>query len=290
MGFPMKLICMIRGLLMVAALTAVGAVAANDDPRDRIHRYKLVKSNSAAMCQHMAGVYRKNFKHPWHQESQKWVDGDRYFGKLPSELFKAFDGVVQTPSDSYYLLLNFSPSSVEFDAVPWVEGRMKIHPYSSLSKERQQEFYPILVANIDVDNDGVNEYFIKLGFLASPPRNGLFGWGSAPIDAIRIYDGEAVKSADFSRLESRKHQENAALSNIFRTNASKTFIRPLKYQGRWYFHAYHTKWPEVETAHGLPSKESIEIFQIDRGGAEGAPRRMSMCLFDVSTMNKHGRR
>lgn len=283
----MKFLHWIPSLLMVGAMTAA---AANDDPRDLIHRYKLVKSKSAALCQHMAGVYRENFKHPWHHESKSSADGAKYFGMLPHELFKALDGVPQTPSDSFDLLLNKRPTSAEFDAVPWLEGRMKINSYYSPALTPRREFAPILISSIDVDNDGRSEYFVKLGFMASQPRNGLFGWGSAPIDAIRIYDGEAVKNTDFSRFESRKHQENTVLSEIFRTNANTTFIRPLRYQGRWYFHAYHTKWPEVETTHGLPSKESIEIFQIDRGGAEGAPRRMSMCVFDVSTMNKHGRR
>lgn len=286
----MKLIWMIRRLLMAAVLMAAGAVAADDDPWDRVHRYKLVKSNSTALCQHMAGVYRENFKHPWHQESKSRAEGTKYFGKLPHELFKAFDGVVQTPLDSFYLLLSLRPTSAEFDAVPWMEGRLRREPGAWMEMRFPRALLPILVAKIDVDNDGVDEYFVKWSFLTSPPRNGLFGWGAAPIDGIYIYDSMGVQQADFSKFELRKYSKNPALSGIFLTDEKTTLIRPLKYQGRWYFHAYHTKWPEVETTHGLPSKESIEIFQIDRGGAEGAPRRMSMCLFDVSTMKKHGRR
>lgn len=275
---------------MIAAMTAASAGSANDNAADRTHRYKLTKSNSPALCQHMAVVYREKFKHPWHQESKKWGDGDKYFGKSPGELVTAFDGVVQTSEDSFHLLLNLRPTSAEFDAVPWVEGRIKRGKITWVDPKYYSELQPMLAAKIDVDNDGQDEYFVKDSFLTSMPRNGNFGWGRAATDSIYIFDGWRVQHADFSRFDHLRHQENPALSEIFRTDSNTTFIRPLKYKGRWYFHAYHTKWPEVETTHGLPSKESIEIFQIDRGGAEGAPRRMSMCVFDVSTMKKHGRR
>lgn len=276
----MKFLHWIPVLLMVIAMTAEAA-AANDYPWDRVHRYKLVKSNSTALCQHMARVYREKFKHPWHQESLKWSDGDKYFGKLPGELFKAFDGVVQTPKDSFYLLLSLKPTSTEFDAVPWMEGRLKREPGAWMEMRFPRALLPILVAKIDVDNDGRDEYLVKWSFLTSPPRNGLFEWGAAPIDGIYIYDSTGVQQADFSKFELRRYSKNPALSHIFLTDEKTTLIRPLKYQGRWYFHAYHTQWPKVETTHGLPSQESIEIFQIDRGGEEGAPRRISMCVFQI---------
>lgn len=170
----MKFLHWIPSLLMVGAMTAA---AANDDPQDLIHRYKLVKSKSAALCQHMAGVYREKFKHPWHHERKSSADGAKYFGMLPHELFKALDSVPQTPSDSFYLLLNKRPTSAEFDAVPWLEGRMKINSYYSPALTPRREFAPILISNIDVDNDGWGEYFVKLVSLASQPRNGVFGLG-----------------------------------------------------------------------------------------------------------------
>jgi hypothetical protein len=115
------------------------AVTAEDDS----YRYRLDQGKELKVCQHMQAVYDKHFRRPWD------------FSLLPIRTppFARLPGVGYDERKALDLSYSAFPSSPEFDAVPWMEGRAI------------RRLSPTLVAELDIDNDGQPETLFKTSFM-----------------------------------------------------------------------------------------------------------------------------
>lgn len=231
------------------------------------YRYRLVHELDKDVCRHMTKVYNQYFKHPWNEEEKGGDPDTRYFGKLPHELFETYPGVKQNPRDSFLLLLNFRPTSPEFDAIKWREARMFGLTWSPLGA-------PMLVSNIDVDNDGKREYFVKHSFLRDIVRNEGVG-GRQAIDDVGVYEldkltPEFIPKPPFEFMDKR-------YSHVFETNNRIPQIRPFLYKNKYYFHAYEEVWSGRRGSEGLPRWEYVNIFRVESNYATGDKWRLDLC-------------
>jgi hypothetical protein len=147
---------------------STAAITAEDDS----YRYRLEEGKEHKVCQHMQSVYNKHFRRPWD------------FRDLPIRTppFPRLPGVEYDERKALDLSFSAFPSSPEFDAVPWMEGRAT------------RRVSPTLVTQLDIDNDGKPETLIKTSFMLgySPAHNSAPGGE----DEIWIVDKEQVNLSE----------------------------------------------------------------------------------------------
>lgn len=167
--FCVILIFMTNGNVM--ALTSFGSA----------YRYKLEMSKDDKVCRHMEKVYKKNFQSPWMYRADVWGDPDRaknVFTRLPSVEFNA--DLAQLMSKARF------PSSPEFEAIKWREGRLKL-TREKLDNKVEEYMLPLLIADFDIDNDGKIDTVIQDGF---------FGGMVYGADSFSVYPAGTVDMKD----------------------------------------------------------------------------------------------
>lgn len=100
--------------------------------------YRLVFSNDDNVCKYMEKVYNKHFR--------RW-DFSSYFKKRLD-----FQNMTREERFRFETRFSFYPTSREFERVDW-----QIREYMSGTKRVR----PILVTNLDIDNNGTKEIVIK---------------------------------------------------------------------------------------------------------------------------------
>src|SRR5712691_8797836 len=106
---------------------------------DVSYRYEVIEGKDLEICRHMLGTYNKLFKKPW---SDEWARKQRSETEILAET-----------------LYSRYPTSPEFDAIRW-----QVHPYL-VSKNQHSALY----AEFDIDNDGVNDLVVRVGFFTGSP-------------------------------------------------------------------------------------------------------------------------
>jgi hypothetical protein len=150
------------------------------------YRYKLEMNKDDKVCRHMEKVYKKNFRNPWAYRADVWSDENRaknVFTRLPGVEFNAV--LAQLMSKARF------PSSPEFEAIKWREGRFK---YQTTDTKNGGEVVitgttinPLLVADFDIDNDGKLDTVIQGGF---------FGGMVYGIDSFSVHPAGTVDLKD----------------------------------------------------------------------------------------------
>ena len=203
----------LRSLFVFLLTISSAGTTAEDDS----YRYMLQEGKEHKVCQHMHAVYNEHFRRPWD------------FRHLPitTPPFPRLSGVAYDERKALDLIFSAFPSSLEFDAVPWMEGRAA------------RRISPTLIAELDIDNDGKPETVIKTSFMLgySPAHNSAPGGE----DTIWIVDKEHVNLseplADIDLYKSVGEQRPARL-------AADTFgmpvrsIRPFRLDGVTYLGVY----------------------------------------------------
>jgi hypothetical protein len=100
--------------------------------------YRLVFSNDDKVCKHMEKVYNKHFR--------RWEFSDYFKKRLD------FQNMTKEERFRFKTRFSFYPTSPEFDAVRW-----QTHEYMAGTKRLR----PILVTDLDINNDGEKEIVIK---------------------------------------------------------------------------------------------------------------------------------
>lgn len=102
------------------------------------YKYKLVLGSDESICKHMEKVYNKHFR--------RW-DFSGYFNERLD-----FQNMTKEERFRFKTRFSFYPTSPEFDAVQW-----QTHEYLTDTKRLR----PILVTDLDINNDGEKEIVIK---------------------------------------------------------------------------------------------------------------------------------
>ena len=238
------------------------------------YEFKLEVSNNDKVCNHMSVVYSQYFNHPFAASSkpEDYAEGGQ--NALPM-----LPGVQRDSRLSTETRRSLQPSSPEFDAVKWQEGRIK-YPQEYIGEQ------PTVVTNIDIDNDGSIETVIKISFMQGylPShgsmlggedslfifRNGDIELNPQPLDNRVFYDGWKGH---------RPPAEIAGYANQF----SGRLIRIFAYEGVNYLSAYSQAWLEEDLGnpYQMPDKEYMEVLQYRSGGDNLGKGKWSQLKIDT---------
>jgi uncharacterized protein len=154
------------------------------------YRYRLEYSQDRVLCPHMSKVFNSKFKTPWYRSTLKLEPDPVLFGVPYSQHFERLPGISYDKRKTYDMFLAKYPTSPEFAAVKWREGRYEPPPGSIYTEP------PILVAQVDIDNDGENEWIVKYGFMRNGDHTLVSGlpvrFARKPATSTKSYMGRVV--------------------------------------------------------------------------------------------------
>lgn len=187
-----------KKLILFLVVFGFGQSHAASMQEDQSFTYKLEMSRNDKVCRHMQKVYNKNFRQPWKTEPLDFEK--KTYGENSEYAFPRLPGVEH--NDRFTFLMRYSklPTSPEFEAIKWREGRRISPPVLSEADCKQEnnrdsvlcksQESPFLVAEFDINNDGRDEQVVKTSFMSD------WAYGNTPIDGLQILK---KKKIDFSR-------------------------------------------------------------------------------------------
>lgn len=189
------------------------------------YAYELVENNDNALCAHMLEVYRTRFVKPWLAPPLKEL--------YSSEELAQFDLKNDVVS---WLLRNsrFSvyPSSPEFEAVGWTVERRYGRPYKG-----KTAYYPVLTAELDIDNDGTMEFLFKSGFFSAQ----RYAW-----ESILVFREKPERPKDGIWDMSEVHKKRRETPGN-RKISVHGIVRPFVFNSRSYLSIYvYGRYPFTE--------------------------------------------
>jgi uncharacterized protein YecT (DUF1311 family) len=215
------------------------------------YRYKLEYSQDKTLCLHMTKVFNAKFKTPWYKSWLKLEPDPIFFGVPYSQHFEKLPGITYDKRSTFDMLLAKYPTSAEFEAVKWLEGRYHddINSY--------QNNWPILLAQVDIDNDGEVEWVIKNNFI----KNGDHTRGSER-DRLSIYRKDDFKIADQISLSALYYGQNA--KPLPKKLDTAMQLRPFMFNEITYISAYEANGGTFDqtTFEGNPEKEYMNIWRL----------------------------
>lgn len=230
---------------------------------ERIYRYDMDISHDDYVCQHMLEVYNTKFIEPWNQQKFPQPNFADYFPRLPGVDY------------NYKLQLNtiYSkyPTSPEFEAIKWREGRTWLQGGEWLRGHKPEDItlYPMLVAEFDIDNDGVTETVFKNSFMYEFAVEGLDNPYSADDDHLEIYPEGGFVFNGIPELGEIAHgQPNGPAPRFLEARQ----LRPFILNGVTYLSKYEPFWSAKKLdkftprGHLLPIKEYLYIVKYKGGG------------------------
>jgi len=254
--------------VVAAILTARPAFSGESDS----YRYLLVHGKDAAVCRHMHNVYSEKFVFPWKRPTLD-LAGKNY-GQESNYAFPKLPGVTHEPRAALEMSYSRHPTSPEFEAIKWQEGRYRfIEPSGKDHGE-----LPMLIAEFDIDNDGKIETVIKARFMetyyihrGSGGEDALFVFPKGEVDLSKAIASEILYRPNAN--DKRPVMISMLPSAPFR------LVRPFVVEGVTYLSAYRQEWSEADKI----KKESIHILLFHGASKNPEPldRRNNLLLEPV---------
>lgn len=223
------------------------------------YHYKLEVNNNDKVCSHMKEVYNQYFKRPFAVSTNlaDYGEGGRYALSL-------LPGVKREPKLTMQARRSLQPSSPEFDAVKWQEGRTTGLPDIGIPDQ------PILVGSIDIDNDGTVETVIKESFMVGylPSYHSMLGGGDS-LFVFRNGDIDLTQQPINRRIfyDGFVGHRPPALITAFLNSYPARLTRPFTYEGMNYLSAYSQAWLKDDAdPYQPPDREYMEVLQYRSGG------------------------
>ncbi|OQX07526.1 MAG: hypothetical protein BWK76_24740 [Desulfobulbaceae bacterium A2] len=192
------------------------------------YRYQL-ESPGSELCEHMTKVFNQHVIRPWYVDPD--IPYEDFFERLP-----------------------------EFEAVKWREWQIQSSPGGGSVR-----LMPILVAELDIDNDGVKDWVVQHQFLYGhlPPENFIMPNGNY---TITHGDGYAIFPAgglDLTMPLSREHIFHGQISGhatrmlgFPKETAQQLFF--FVSRGKTYLAAYRPYW--IERVRGKQAKYPDDFY------------------------------
>jgi hypothetical protein len=217
-----------KRLMLAACVFCADASAQAISESDR-YRYQLELNADAKVCGQMERLYNGTFKQPWERAKSKQAA----FPRAP--------GVARNQALEGQLFYSGTPSSSEFTAIKWQEGRSFFSGSSSPQAVT-------LVAEFDIDNDGTREVVIKSQFMRSVAPSA----GTDQLWVLRRKAVDPAKPIDMNRVFGKAREDGTRqISNVTLHYTEKdrpaeisgermaaTLIRPFVFGGKTYVAAY----------------------------------------------------
>lgn len=226
------------------------------------YRYKLEISKDGKVCHYMEKVYNKYFRTPWYDSTfpvDVWQADERARNMFPRLPGVDFDRRV--PIETRYARF---PSSQEFEAIKWQEGRIK-STHQEIQKDRKivevvDGAAAVLIANFDIDNDGSLDTVIQTSFLTEFAGHSWDGFLIIPAGKI-----------DFSQLGNMSYGDLLHVDGARITDVPNKFwysLRPFVFDDVVYLSGTRNGWPIPTVALPPPALEHdyMEILKYQGGG------------------------
>lgn len=235
------------------------------------YKYQLEKSHDADLCRHMTKVFNQKFRTPWNKGYLGVEPNPTIFGKPYDQIFERLPGVEYDKNFTWDMLYSKYPSSPEFEAVQWKEGRYHDSDMTVGPKEQ-----PILLANIDIDNDGQKDWVVKSSFMFKMPTNVVSGAGNSDFagwDQLRIFPPHGLDLTVSLTLEQLTYGQKPDRPPRRIAEESGVQLRPFIYNGKTYLSAYEVVWHDeaihTKRSRGYriyPDREYLNVLQVTSGG------------------------
>ena len=248
------------------------------------YTYKLQNSQDAQnpVCAHMTEVLNKSFSALW--DTDWWSATDANFAADGKYAFPLIKGVEHQGRATFDMRLSKVPSSPEFDAIPWSEGRALVG--------LQKSPVPILMAYFDFDNDGHIDTVIKLGF--SRGYDYTTSSGNVFEENLVVFRGKQVAAKPILNLQlAPVPGEEAPVV------ATAMYERPFVHQGRTYVAQYDedlgNDFDAGNKSPYKPTSETMTILSYEFSGSTdpttGKPSwdQKTICTFSMMQTNSSGR-
>ena len=242
-------------LLVLAAVLWMSANAHAATNNIKIYKYSLTSGVDKQLCSHMTQVLSANFASPWEIGYLSLNPNPVTQGVPLNQVFDRFPGIEYNERHAFEMLYSKYPTTPEFEAIHWREGL-------SCLTDSPDSCSPVLMAKVDIDNDGVEEWVVKTSFmkdiLSWEAQNG-FG------DDLRIFEaGQFDPSRPYSR-DTFVHGQKPNGSPRYLKGA---LLRPFIFNGSTYLAAYEFKWAKKLSQAGflVPSDEHMNILRVTKGG------------------------
>lgn len=290
-------------LLFLVAGTAALALSTRAHAEKDYYRYKLEEGAEHEVCRHMTKVFNARFRTPWEMAWPKWEPNPKIYGTPPDKVFERLPGIEYKKEFVFDMLLSKYPSSPEFEAVKWLESREYIEWYDSAKQEKIDLPFPILIARLDVDNDGQEDWLVKSGFMRTPSRGDNL-YGVHMTEGIAIYDRDAFNPT-VRMSEKNKAQWDVPRRVIWLEDLHQ--LRPFVHRRAAYVAAYQAFWddrpnrPMTKDSNSpiqhYPDAEYMNIVRILPGeGEEISPyvkylkaRTETICRIRMNLLKKPGK-
>ena len=233
-----KTMCGVVQCVLMAGTAYTSPTHADDlDP----YRYRYVLENNAhdRVCDHMNTVFNVHFRYPWKRPALGVAPEDLSYGPKGKYAFPLLPGV--THDNRMAALMSYSrlPTSPEFQAINWREGRFRIRRGQTVG------YRPMLIAVFDINNDGHLDTVFKTTFMRT--FDGSFGGGDG--DTLVVFSsqqinlGHAVTFGPGWKIETEQ-KSPAVITQL--PSMRYRLIRPFISEGVTYLAAYAQHWPTNE--------------------------------------------
>ena len=281
-------------LLMVAAV-ANPRVGIAEKAKEPVYNYKLGMSKNKDLCVHMLDVFNTKFRRLWDVDILTSDDDPRY-GPTSRYAFPTLPGVTHTSRMTFDLAYSRVPTSTEFDAVDWWEGRATLgRPLEDGTQSTETSGIPILVAQFDFDNDGQIDTVIKYGSGAGY-RHMVYGKGASGLfaESIVVWRGRRWQPLPGAAFASIIGIANRA--NDRPIAATESYFRPFIFRGRTYVATYDVdlgpNGSAMERSPFRPANETmkVETYELapERASSADVPawKKTVICRFSMIQVSK----
>lgn len=242
-------------LLLISGRSVVAAAEAGTElsPTELIihgptFSYFLKGDRSPSVCKHMLRVFNDKFAHPWDAPPMPWSKTYHWYSADSKYGFPLLPGVKHSTEATYEMRFSAWPTSPEFSAIHWKEGRAVLGGCPAGKTCSGEGPIPILVAYFDFDNDGATDTVIKSAFNSDK---------YSPEDVLVVWRGQMLKITGTPSLWDLEHPQDKKLTPIIMWDAH---LRPIMYRGIAYVASYRADYADLSAP---PSETPLPIVGED---------------------------
>lgn len=230
-------------LSLLCSLAVVPLQAASGD--DDSYIYRLEDGKQAKVCRHMQRVYNDKFRRPWSFQDHP----------ISTPPFPRLPGVDYDERKALDLRFSAFPTSREFDAIQWREGRI-------VADVRRNITTPTLVAEADVDNDGQQEVLVKIALMLSyAPAHRSVPGGEDQVFVLNKDQLDVNQSVTSKTFYGHVGQKRPAFLSYMTLGLGARSIRPFVYDGITYLSVYEQRANSEDKL-----DETMWVLRYHRGG------------------------
>jgi hypothetical protein len=196
------------------------------------YTYSSEINKDSNLCKHMSDVFNDRFRNPWKRDAFSAKDSSRYAANS-RYVFPLLPWVSHSSRFTFDMSLSRSPSSTEFDAINWKEGRVTTGSPSATKTTDSETSLPVLIASVDIDNDGSQDMLVKYGF--SPGYDHLASGEGLSAEAIVVWRSQVWELPSDMSLWKLLNSQPATRAPIVYNAA---YLRPFIYDRHTYLARY----------------------------------------------------